>query len=200
MRNRARELAEFVVNKALNDVYTSVPAVVKSYDDDTQTASITLMVNDGEDLEPVIVNCPVQHPGDEYCVAFAIKEGCEGMAMFSKRDLVEWIESGEQTTPESNRQFSINDAWFVPGLRSNPKALKNPPSEGVQLRNHEGDEYIWLKPGKAVFSVPVEFEKGFDAKEKATLDGKNLTKVTHTHPFINADGVSSETQKAKEND
>ena len=197
------DLIDRRVKQHKDGIYTSIPASVLEYDKDANEVKLKLEVELLDSDNAPLIACKVHFPGDsDYVVVHAIKEGSQGMAMFSCRAINKYIETGD--TQSSKHQFSQNDVWFIPGINSDDKAIKNAPAEGLRLQNRIGTEYVWLKPGGLEINVPVTFaapvtmSQGFDAKSKATLDGENLTKVSHTHPFTNADGVPSNTQGAKE--
>lgn len=197
------EVIDARVAKLGNKIMTSVPARVLEYDKDTNEAKLAVNVELANAENSPLIACKVHFPGDDdYVVVHAIKKGTQGMAMFSHRAIKKFFETGETQT--SAHQFRENDAWFVPGVNSDDKAVKNAPDEGIRMQTRDGKEYLWLKPGELEVNVPTKFtaavtmEKGFDAKENATLDGENLTKVSHTHNFTNADGAPSVTNKANE--
>lgn len=196
------ELIDARIARLESKIYTSIPASVIEYDDENQEAKLKLEVELEDAENSPLISCKVQFPGDsDYLVAHQIKVGTPGMAMFSCRAIKKWQETGE--TQSSRHQFSQNDAWFVPGISPDSESAI-PPSEGVRLQSRDGERYLWLKNAglecnvETTFKSLVTFDAGFDAKSKATLDGENLTKVSHTHKFTNADGVPSVTQSATE--
>lgn len=197
------EIIDARIEKLKSKIRTSIPAHVLEYDEDTQEVKLALDVELEDAENSPLIACKVHFSGDDdYVVAHAIKKGTQGMAMFSCRAIKLFFETGE--TQSSPHQFRENDAWFVPGINSDNKAIKNPPKEGIRLQNREGTEYLWLKKGELEVNVPTKFtaavtmDKGFAAFEKATLDGENITTEPHTHNFVNADGAPSVTEKANQ--
>ncbi len=200
-----RELIEIIdkrVDLLKQQIRTSIPAVVLEYDADENEVKLELKVKLKDAESSPLVACKVQFPGDiDYVVATSIKPGTAGMAMFSNVAIKAWFETGEMQS--SNFEFSDDAVWFVPGINPDNQHV-SAPNEGIRLQNRDGSRYAWLKDDWFECNVPARFTeevtmlKGFDAKNKAVLDGENLTKVSHTHKFINADGNPSQTQDADE--
>lgn len=193
MKNYTAEQTKILINKALAGMWTNCTAFIVSYDKDEQTAKIQLSLKIDGEIPPIIVRVPVQHIGGDWCTVTQIDKGCEGVAHFSSRAIGKWFLTGKILDPSSPRKFSIDDAFFSPGTRSLPNVLTNVENNGVQLRNKDGSQYIWLKndgnayiSGNLFVGGKTTLNGGVDAKESATLDGENLTKVSHTH--IDAEG------------
>lgn len=133
-------LLEAAIDSALMEVYTALPATVRSIDGNLVDIQISLNRADLEgELEdyPVLTNVPLHHcaSSEEAYLRFPIKKGTPGMALFSQRALTKWKKSdGENIVdPQNDRKFSISDATFLPGLL--PKKRKIPNDKNVELRN-----------------------------------------------------------------
>lgn len=146
-------LAEFFrrsFREAMKDVYTCVPGHVIAFDPDTQLAQLQIGIErvnaDGstENIDPLI-ECPINFPGGDYLVEYQIDPGTEGMIHFSQRCIDGWLNTGGVARNPILRFHDISDAYFVPGLRSQPNVLSNFQNNGVRLRNKAGDQFIWLK-------------------------------------------------------
>ncbi|EPZ5422291.1 Gp138 family membrane-puncturing spike protein [Vibrio parahaemolyticus] len=200
-----RELIEIIDNRVdllKQKIRTSIPAVVLEYDDEENEVKLELKVKMKDAESSPIVACKVHFPGDhDYVVATSIRAGTTGMAMFSNVAIKNWFETGEMQY--SKFEFSDDAVWFIPGINPDEQHI-NAPTEGIRLQNRAGSRYAWLKDDSFECNVPARFTeevimtKGFEAKKKAVLDGKNLTKVSHTHKFTNADGALSKTEDADE--
>ncbi len=195
MKDYLQETINYLFIQNIQGFYGSVPAEVLEYDKLSNTVKLELkVIREGSKNPPLISTKVLYFGSDDYCIAPSITPGTKGMAMFSTLDIQRYFATGD--SQESELKLEPDSCWFIPGVRPDNQSLENLPDEGIQLRNRNGEEYIWLKPGRVHFSVPAYFDKGFEASEKAMLDGESLTKDSHTHPFVNADGMPSETDPA----
>ena len=201
------------ITEYMKGVYTSIPAHILSFDPQTQLAQIELGIKrvdvDGNDhVLPPIIDCPVMFSGgDEFVIEHQIDVGCEGWALFSQRCIDGWIQTGGTAINPITRFFDMQDACFIPGFRSNPKAVKGFANNGVKLRNKAGNHFVWLKNDGAIelnnSSGHIKIEPSgtviingmvFNTNQtitsvnEATVGGITLT--THTHSGV-ASGNSS---------
>lgn len=135
------------LNKSL---YTSIPGHVLAFDPKLQRAQIQIGIirvdiNGAEFNPPPIVDVPVQFPGDGFCMEFQIDPNCEGMVLFSQRCIDAWKSTGGVANNPEARFHDINDAMFVPGVRSQGNVIQGFSNNGVKLRNKAGTQYAWLK-------------------------------------------------------
>ncbi len=154
----SRTQAQFV--KMLRDIFgeylkdnmrTSVPGHVLSFDPDTQLAEVQI----GLMLEPrvgdpvprrQIVRVPVQFwGGSGGTLECRIGEGVEGVIFFSQECIDSWVDQGGVAAISEPRRFSLNDAYFTPGFRSVPGAIPAFANDGIRLRNASGSMHAWLK-------------------------------------------------------
>lgn len=139
------------VTEYMKGIYTSIPAHIVSFDPETQLAQIEIGIKrveiDGTDhVLPPIIDCPVLFSGgDEFVIEHQIDAGCEGWALFSQRCIDGWIQTGGNAINPITRFFDIQDACFIPGFRSNPKAVKGFSNNGIKIRNKAGNHLVWLK-------------------------------------------------------
>ncbi|MFV3292279.1 Gp138 family membrane-puncturing spike protein [Pseudomonas sp. NY11955] len=139
-----------------DNVRTSVPGHVLSFDPDTQLAEVQigLMLEDrlgnSEPRRP-IVRVPVQFWGATGgTLECRVAEGVEGSIMFSQECIDSWVDQGGVAEKSEPRRFSINDAYFLPGVRSVPGAITNFANDGIRLRNNSGSMYAWLKDDASI--------------------------------------------------
>ena len=111
-------------------VHTSLPGVVVSYDEATQTASVRPAFkfaykdpNDGSVKRytpPAIPNVPVAFPGaGDFSITWPLAAGDQVLLVFSERSLDEWrTVAGSGHEPGDLRRFDLSDAVAYPGLRS----------------------------------------------------------------------------------
>lgn len=178
-----------VVKHHFDQIYTHIPAKVIAYDPKTQLAKLQPLIDiDGVKLNP-IPSVPVhQYGGDEWVVAMKINEGTTGMLQVCMRDMSTWLFNSEK---KSTRKFSLTDTTFSPGYRSVEGAIPNLANNGVQIRNKKGDKYFWMKDDGNVYTTAVINCKSMNAEDDCTAKGEVLTRISHTHPYIDSVGSSA---------
>ena len=146
-------LAEFfrrAFRETMKGVYTCIPGHVIAFDQSSQLAQLQIGVErvnaDGTTETPdPLIECLVNFPGGDYFVEYEITPGVEGMIHFSQRCIDGWFNTGGVAKNPILRFHDINDAFFVPGIRSQPNVIPAFQNNGVRLRNKAGDRFIWLK-------------------------------------------------------
>ncbi|WP_232108492.1 Gp138 family membrane-puncturing spike protein [Pseudomonas juntendi] len=156
MASRTREqfakmMREIFGEYLKDNLRTSVPGHVLSFDPGTQLAEVQigLMIEDrlgnSEPRRP-IVRVPVQFWGASGgTLECRVAEGVEGSIMFSQECIDSWVDQGGVAVKSEPRRFSLNDAYFMPGVRSVPGAITDFANNGIRLRNNSGSMYAWLK-------------------------------------------------------
>ena len=133
------------------DVATSTVGHVLAFDPVTQLAQLQIgivkVAATGETFEPVaVVECPVYFAGgSSFMLEHQIDDGCEGVILFGQRCIDGWRETGGIAQQPIVRYHDINDAMFLPGMRSKPNALSDFQNDGIRMRNADGSNYVWLK-------------------------------------------------------
>ncbi|MDD2012393.1 hypothetical protein NPS38_24770 [Pseudomonas putida] len=152
----AKMLREIFGEYLKDNVRTSVPGHVLSFDPATQLAEVQigLMIEDrlgnAEPRRP-IVRVPVQFWGATGgTLECRVAEGVEGSIMFSQECIDSWVDQGGVAAKSEPRRFSINDAYFIPGIRSVPGAITDFANDGIRLRNNSGSMYAWLKDDTSI--------------------------------------------------
>ncbi len=134
-----------------DNVRTSVPGHILSFDPDTQLAEVQigLMLEDRQGLQSErrpIIHVPVQFWGATGgTLECRVAAGTEGALFFSQECIDSWVDQGGVAVKSEPRRFSINDAYFMPGIRSIPGAITDFANDGIRLRNNSGSMYAWLK-------------------------------------------------------
>jgi len=139
-------------HELMKTVYTSVPGHVIALIDggSKQRAQIQVGIErvdiNGSSfaLKPII-DVPIHFPGGDYCIEYQIDRGCEGMVFFSQRCTDGWKTTGGIAQNPIGRLHSLQDAFFVPGFRSDPNVLPDFQNNGIRLRNKSGSQFAWLK-------------------------------------------------------
>ncbi|MFK7406925.1 Gp138 family membrane-puncturing spike protein [Acinetobacter baumannii] len=166
------------IKAALAVVWTNLPCIVESYDDDAQTVSVTpaiqipVMREDGSmelvDL-PLIPDVPVCWPkAGGFALTFPVKQGDECLVHFSSRCIDLWWQNGGIQPPFENRKHDLSDGFATFAPQSQPKRLKNVATDAAELRNDAGNAKIRINDAgeleflgtKATFNCPVEMKGG----------------------------------------
>lgn len=114
------QILRAAIRARLADVRTSVPGIVKSYDEATQTCEVALAVRlpraDGRlDELPPLTDVPVAWPrGGGYFAQMPLEQGDPGLLVFSEVDFSEWRRTGDVADPPTERRHGLN-AYFIPG-------------------------------------------------------------------------------------
>ncbi len=126
---RAGELVKAIVNNALDNLHTAIPARVESFDPQTMRASVTLLrkrrVSPGSDPEPIppILEVPVQFiKGGDFVVRPPVRKGDTVLVVFSERALDYLLVDGNPQDPRFKRRHALDDAIAVPGLLNQSEA------------------------------------------------------------------------------
>lgn len=132
-----------------NQLFTSLPATVSSYDANTQTiTALPVMLEaykDGDVSQfPEIDNVPVIFPSaGGGSLTFPIQEGDTVMLMFSARNFDTWWATGNPLQLSSTQRYhDLSDAVAIVGLTSSKKSV-NGSTEDVVLKFN--DNNITLK-------------------------------------------------------
>lgn len=174
-------------SKMLRDVFgeylkdnmrTSVPGHVLSFEASTQMAEVQvgLMLEDrfgAKQARRPIIKVPVHFWGGAGgTLECRIDNGTEGVLFFSQECIDSWVDQGGVAVKSEPRRFSINDAYFIPGIRSAPGSIKSFANDGIRLRSNDGTAYFWIHDDKTLevdgvslnvkctanFEQPVNFE------------------------------------------
>lgn len=94
---------------------------------------------------PPIIDVPVLFIGGDFAVEYQLDGGEEGLIVFGQRCIDGWKQTGGVAANPIGRFFELQDAFFIPGVRSLPNALPDFQNDGIRLRNRSGDQFAWLK-------------------------------------------------------
>lgn len=202
----AKMLREIFGEYLKDNVRTSVLGHVLSFDPVTQLAEVQigLMLEDRMgNTEPrrPIVRVPVQFWGATGgTLECRVAEGVEGSIMFSQECIDSWVDQGGVAAKSEPRRFSINDAYFIPGVRSVPGAITGFANDGIRLRNNSGSMYAWLKDDT---SISLSNGAGFitiGADGTVNINGVTITPqgLVTTENDVFAGVISLKTHKTSE--
>lgn len=144
------------ISQRLKLLNTQTPGYVLKFDPETQLAELQVSIeridkNGKSSKWSPIIRCPVQFGGgNEFHIEHQIDIGDEGIIEFSQRCIDAWVDQGG-VAPQSIIQFhDMNDAMFVPGLRSQPNKISDFKNDGVRIRNKSGSQEIWVKNDESI--------------------------------------------------
>lgn len=171
-----------VFRELMKGVYTSTPGHILAFDPATQLAQVQIGIlrvdmSGAEFTPPPIIEVPVCFPGDDFVLEYQIEPGCEGIIHFSQRCIDGWINTGGVAANPLGRFHDMQDAMFVPGIRSLPNVIPAFTNNGIRLRNRDGTNRMGMTNDGTQF---MENPNGFI---RLTADGK-----------VNINGVVFDTQ------
>lgn len=156
MRDLSKEtIHRIAFDEFMKGVFTAIPGFVTAFNPTTQRAQVQIGITrvdaQGNSINPKpIADVPVCFSGDAYSVEYQINPGCEGLIVFSQRNMDAWKLTGNVADNPSARFHNAQDAMFIPGVRSLGKAIQSFQNNGIRLRNAAGTQYLWLKNDQSV--------------------------------------------------
>ncbi|MDD0974872.1 Gp138 family membrane-puncturing spike protein [Pseudomonas fontis] len=183
-----------------DNMRTSVPGHVLSFDPSTQMAEVQigLMLEDrlgSQQPRRPIIHVPVQFWGAAGgTLECRVASNTEGVLFFSQECIDSWVDQGGVAVKSEPRRFSINDAYFIPGVRSIPGAITDFSNDGIRLRSNDGSAYFWIHDDKTLeidgvslnvkcatnFEQPANFEQAVTTMTIITNQGVSIG-LEHTH-------------------
>ena len=157
---------ESQIKRAQSNVYTALPAKVLSFNG--HTVSCQVMINrvnaNGQEITiPPLVDVPAQFPhAGGFCITVPIKEGDEGLVIFSSRCIDGWYASGSQSKPLDNRINDLSDGFFIAGCNSVPNKIPDFYNDGASMQTDDGSTYIRLTEGTIYIKGNIEQEGNFN--------------------------------------
>lgn len=135
----------------MKDVCTSIPGHILAFKPASQIAQVQIGIIrvdvDGNTFNPPpLIEVPVYFSGgSKFFIEHQIDVGDEGIILFSQRCIDGWFNTGGVGDNPIARFHDYQDAMFLPGMRSQPNAIKSFSNNGVRMRDAGGSNYIWLK-------------------------------------------------------
>jgi hypothetical protein len=190
-----QEIIHTAIERHLTRVWTALPVQLLA-DGDGFTVSAQPTIK-GKQMDPksgqlndiampsLGSSVPVHYPaGGGFTITHPVKNGDEGIAIFSSRCIDGWWDKGGLQPQLETRRHNLSDAMYIPGVRSKPRKLDPPASTtSVQVRTDKGDVYIEVT-GDSVNIV---------ATQKVTvkcveMDVTATSKVAITSPTVTISG------------
>lgn len=142
---------ELFFRSLMKYVCTSIPGHVDSFDPETQLATLIIGIsgndkNTGRFDHAPVIQCPVQFSGGSgWSFEHELNTGDEGIIVFSQRCIDGWVQTGGIADNPIMRFHDMQDAYFIPGIRSKPNVITGFQNNGIRLRNSDASVYHWLK-------------------------------------------------------
>lgn len=144
------ELFKRAFSEMMKDVATSVPGHILSFDPVTQLAQVQIGivridVRGQSFTPPPLIEVPVYFAGGKWVVEYQIDPNDEGVILFSQRCIDGWLTTGGVAENPIMRFHDMNDAFFLPGIRSLNNVITDFENDGIRIRNADGSHYVWIK-------------------------------------------------------
>jgi len=136
------------IESSRNEIHTSMPGIIKSFDAANQTASVQPCIQRffrGEGFKelPRLFDVPVVFPrGGGFVLTFPIAVGDECLLHFSERAIDNWHAKGGTQPPSEFRTHDLSDAFAQVGAASLGKVVANLATDAVELRSLDGKSVV----------------------------------------------------------
>ena len=145
------DITRKLIDDAISDIHTALPAKINKYDAVKMRAEITLLNKnelEGElkDIPPVI-EVPVGFlKAGPFVIRPPYEKGDPVVVVFSEKAIDKLLVSGKPENPKYKRRHSIDDAIIVNSLQTeNNVDLNSDYTEDLLLENQEADSRIVMK-------------------------------------------------------
>ena len=184
------EVARVAGDNVRKRLWTAVPVIVDEDSADGHTVKVKIAVkarvrNEKGKLEDVEIDTLQDVPvhfvggggGDDTSIVHThpIKKGDEGIIIFGMRGHSHWHKDGGVQSAITDRMHSLSDAMYVPGIRSDPRKIKNVNMSVSQMRSVDGKHYSQLDPKSGSLSFHIDAKKPKKDEEPMPAGTHNLT-------------------------
>ena len=176
------EALRVYIDRQQSGIWTALPMIVNVWNypakqQSTVNANPAILgkkfdINTGKFIDeplPLISDIPVHYPGaGGYVFTHPIKQGDEGIGIFSARAIDGWWQNGGQQPRNTGRMHDLSDCMFIPGLRSQKNILPNINQTSPQLRTEDGTSY-WQFDKDNGFIIQFPAGKQFRVDKNANV-------------------------------
>jgi hypothetical protein len=152
---------------AQSRIWTAMPIILRKHDLDKNTVhgepAIKLQHLKGDGTTewkpiPKMEDLPVlYYGGGGASITNPSQDGDEALMITASRSIDKWWSEGKVQEQLHARMHDISDSFVIPGLRSQPRKLKDVSAKTWQLRTDDGKSYVELDPTNARnFKVHIE--------------------------------------------
>jgi hypothetical protein len=150
----------FSFQKMLQNVNGMLPAQVISYDRDTNRAQVQLLINivgtDGSQYpRPQLAAIPVfVAGGGGFRISFPLKAGDQGWVIANDRDISNFLNSYNQTSPNTARIKNFSDGVFYPDTMKGLNTIDSDDAENLVIQNNAGTVTISISNEVVTITAP----------------------------------------------
>lgn len=189
-------LLKTVFNKVLQNTDGMLPAVVIAYDRQKQRAQVQPLIpmidsNQARISRAQIASVPVFHfGGGGFVLDFNLVNGDLGWILANDRDISLFLQTYEESSPNSYRVKSFSDAVFFPDVMRG-YTIASEDSNNAILQNSDGSVKISLGSNKIKISAPtVEIDSSDTINVTATnqINLNASTNIIATTPLFAVSG------------
>lgn len=192
------ELVRANVEALRREMNTSTPAIVRKFDEASQTVQCTpvhkrlFIDEDTSIVMPDYMDVPVAFPrGGNFVLTFPIAAGDEVLVVFSQRTIDNWWDRGGVQDPLPLRFHDASDAMAIPGLGSRPRFIQSFATDAAELRSLDGTVVLRMEGSRIVLTADQVIIGGDAAGTEPAAKGQTLQTwinllstalQTHVHP------------------
>lgn len=179
--NDPEEAARMGLESLQAKIWTALPGVVAAVDLSKQTVSVQPSIQgqtsapDGSLTNvnlPLLVDVPICWPrAGGFAVTFPVKAGDEVLVIFSARCIDSWWQSGGVGAQAEGRMHDLSDGFAVLAPTSQPKALADVQTDGVEMRNEARDTYLRVTNGTIYIKGNIVHEGNSTRTGTSTTSG-----------------------------
>lgn len=190
------------------DLRVAMPAIVQSFDEDTQTVVVQPAITEqmlNEQRVPVPTDLPlisfvpiVMLRAGNFVCTMPIQQGDECLLIISDACIDAWWQSGGVQNQIDLRRHDLSDACAIFGIWSQPKLIPNYSTAAAQLRTLDGTTVVEVGDDEVTIkgtTVTVQATQvNVTGSESVTISGNNQTTIDgvnfkeHTHSGVTAGG------------
>ncbi len=152
----------FILNKMLQDVNGMLPARVISYDREANRAQvqplIAILTTDNSQISRApIASVPVmQLGGGNFFINFKLTPGSLGWISANDRDISLFLQSYNESKPNTNRKNNFSDSVFIPDIMTNYTIVED--DELMTIQNRNGTVRMGFLEDKVRIVAPLGLE------------------------------------------
>jgi hypothetical protein len=151
-------------DKIISELRVSIPGIIQSFDDNTQTVTVQPALKERIVVDgniqivnlPLLVDVPIQLPrAGNFVLTMPIKAGDECLVVFADMCIDAWFSNSGVQSQIEKRRHDLSDAFAIIGVWSQPNKLTNYSVSGAQLRNEAGTSYVEVRDSEINIVSPV---------------------------------------------
>lgn len=165
------EAMEALIRRIIKGVYTHLPAIITSFDPDTQIAKVVPVIQSTINIDnkirfenlPELIEVPVLFCHGKtagFSLTMSVSVGDECLLSFSMKSFDNWHETGEiakAVEPIASRTHNISDAIAFVGLSSKPNVISDFQNDCIEIRNKDRSSRV------SVYDHTVEAVSGISS-------------------------------------